>query len=1052
MKKKLMSVLLAAALVLGVFGVSNAEPAGGGGTEAAQGVVQPGGESGEAPEASQPVEVEETPDILTQPEPGTEADPVSSETPDVLPEAHATEGPEALVRLNVPSTGGMDGEAEASRTTVPEGQTDATLQATAANDAREMGDWPVVVKTADGAVTGYEGLKEAVAAANSGADGAVVTVSEDCVWAAQYTDNGSYTNITKKMTVDGKGHTVKTTGRLAVSSNLTLKDIVLDGDNKIGSSGIAVKDQATLTLESGVKIMHSAAFSGPSAGAVQIGGGGGTPGTLVMEDGAVITENINSGVYVGDGSVFRFNGGEISGNKCTAAANSKIAYGIYMAAGGSVVMNGGKISGNGSTIGGGGIALGGEGCRLEINGGEVSGNTKFGGIYTTGKNCVLNLNHAVITGNSGTYGGIGGSGSAAGMIVNIAGNTQITGNKYGSAACNLKLAANISVNITGDASGANIGFTPAGTSKGQMVAAAEKAKWLDASAFVPDKTLAANVSAVKVGNSILTGYATAVSASGLAKAAFDYTGAPPEISVQDVAVTAAGGTVVTDPEIQLEHYADDGGQPGILLEEAPSAAGTYWARPAYGGNLEDFYGSSRGEAYQYRIVIPVSGIALDRVEMTLEEGEEAVLTAEVMPEDAADKNVAWSTSDGSVASVENGTVTAKSPGMATITATAANGMTAACRVTVAVPVETVSLSNAAISLDMGTTGRLAARALPDAAADKSIVWASSNTAVLTVDENGVLTPVAPGTATVTAASKNGRKASCTVQVVEPPETKPALPGTEGRLQMVVEPQVKKNTVEAEVIAEAVANAGAKETVVVKVGAKNSADIKVEGSVVEAAANAAQNGGAQALAFSMEDEAGRVRASVTFDLSGGIDPEKLKDINLGFTNSVSAAAAQEARAGVPEGAVVLFINLTHDGPFPCPVTRMDWVGGTFRPGDAVYLYYVSDSGLGEEQALAVDENGFITYTVTHASPYMVSNRRQGVELPQSPGSRGDGETAAEDQGTDGNGAQPGNDGNAAAKTAPRTGDARDAAFCLWLAAAAGAAAVCVPALKRRHAKK
>ena len=70
--------------------------------------------------------------------------------------------------------------------------------------------------------------------------------------------------------------------------------------------------------------------------------------------------------------------------------------------------------------------------------------------------------------------------------------------------------------------------------------------------------------------------------------------------------------------------------------------------------------------------------------MTLAPDETSQLTATVLPEDATDKEIAWSSSNDAVATVDrNGLVTAVSEGTATITATASNGLTAACTVTVA---------------------------------------------------------------------------------------------------------------------------------------------------------------------------------------------------------------------------------------------------------------------------------------------------------------------------------------------------------------------------------
>ena len=80
-------------------------------------------------------------------------------------------------------------------------------------------------------------------------------------------------------------------------------------------------------------------------------------------------------------------------------------------------------------------------------------------------------------------------------------------------------------------------------------------------------------------------------------------------------------------------------------------------------------------------VVAVSAVELDRTSAQLKAGETVTLTATVKPDDATDKSVTWTTSDASVATVENGVVTAKKVGTATITAKAGD-KEATCAITV----------------------------------------------------------------------------------------------------------------------------------------------------------------------------------------------------------------------------------------------------------------------------------------------------------------------------------------------------------------------------------
>ena len=70
-------------------------------------------------------------------------------------------------------------------------------------------------------------------------------------------------------------------------------------------------------------------------------------------------------------------------------------------------------------------------------------------------------------------------------------------------------------------------------------------------------------------------------------------------------------------------------------------------------------------------VVAVTSVTLNKTDLSLKEGESETLTATVKPDDATDKTLTWSTSDASVATVDqNGKVTAVKEGTATITAKA----------------------------------------------------------------------------------------------------------------------------------------------------------------------------------------------------------------------------------------------------------------------------------------------------------------------------------------------------------------------------------------------
>ena len=163
----------------------------------------------------------------------------------------------------------------------------------------------------------------------------------------------------------------------------------------------------------------------------------------------------------------------------------------------------------------------------------------------------------------------------------------------------------------------------------------------------------------------------------------------------------------------------------------------------------------------------VSGVSLDKTAATLFEGETETLIATVAPDNATDKSVTWSSSAADVATVDaNGKVTAVKAGAATITVTTTDGgKTATCEVTVKAHVASVSLNKTTLTLTAGGSETLTATVAPDNAADKSVTWSSSAPEVATVDENGKVTAVKAGTATITVTTTDGGKtATCTVTV------------------------------------------------------------------------------------------------------------------------------------------------------------------------------------------------------------------------------------------------------------------------------------------------
>ena len=167
-------------------------------------------------------------------------------------------------------------------------------------------------------------------------------------------------------------------------------------------------------------------------------------------------------------------------------------------------------------------------------------------------------------------------------------------------------------------------------------------------------------------------------------------------------------------------------------------------------------------------VYPTS-ISLTAASNSISIGATTQLTVGYTPSDTNVKNVTYTSSSDSIATVSNtGLVTGIAQGSATITATAqtANGTTTAtANITVTpIAVTSVSLSSNSETIKVGKTVTLTPTISPSNATNKNVTWSSSNTGIATVS-GGTVTGVAEGTATITVTTVSGSKtATCTVVV------------------------------------------------------------------------------------------------------------------------------------------------------------------------------------------------------------------------------------------------------------------------------------------------
>ncbi len=171
----------------------------------------------------------------------------------------------------------------------------------------------------------------------------------------------------------------------------------------------------------------------------------------------------------------------------------------------------------------------------------------------------------------------------------------------------------------------------------------------------------------------------------------------------------------------------------------------------------------------YDTTISVTGVTLDKETLTIKKGESATLTATVLPADASNKSVIWSSDNPDIATVDDvGKVTALSAGTATITVTTVDGsFTASCLVTVTIPVTGVMLDKETLTIKEGESVSLIATVLPADATNKAVIWSSDNPDIATVDNAGKVTALSVGKATITVTTEDGDKtATCAVTVEE----------------------------------------------------------------------------------------------------------------------------------------------------------------------------------------------------------------------------------------------------------------------------------------------
>ena len=173
--------------------------------------------------------------------------------------------------------------------------------------------------------------------------------------------------------------------------------------------------------------------------------------------------------------------------------------------------------------------------------------------------------------------------------------------------------------------------------------------------------------------------------------------------------------------------------------------------------------------------VAVAGVSLSQTELSLVKGATATLVATVVPANATNKNVSWRSDNAGIAQVENGVVTAIAEGQTYIRVVTEDGnFTTECKVTVgnngggnSVAVTGVKLAQNKLTLKKDDSFTLVATLEPSTASNKAVMWTTSNDAVVSVSDNGVIQAKAVGVAVITVTTQEGAfTATCEVTVTE----------------------------------------------------------------------------------------------------------------------------------------------------------------------------------------------------------------------------------------------------------------------------------------------
>ena len=508
-----------------------------------------------------------------------------------------------------------------------------------------------------------------------------------------------------------------------------------------GGAGVYVEASGNFIMNNDASVTgnkatgYSATLNG---GGVFVNGG-----TFTMNDNASVTGNkakngtLNGGgVYVsGNGTFEMNNNASVTGNK-TANNNATLNGGGVYVNGGTFNMNDGAIRGNAATNNGGGVYV--NRGTFNMNDGAISGNeatnnkptntTYGGGVYVNGGTFTMNGNASIKSNTAKNGGGV----YASAGTFNMNGNASIKSNT-GNGVC-VSDTARFTVSDTPTVTENTMNGNDSNVYlNGGAYITIGKVGLTDGASIGVTKTVDSSAAGIVIATDVNEDYSDNFSSDDstyvvkhdtdnnklvLAKSAvththiWTYTANNATITAicanTDNLCNATNGGSVTikastttydstekpatveksgnwesafSKSIPITYEQKNGDTYTSMKGGVPTEVGKYKASITVGGKTASVEYEITGSTTE---IVPVDSITLNTTTATLKVGQTQAMTVVIEPQTATNQKVIWKSSDNSVATVNNGTVTAVKAGTATITATAADGSgkSATCTVTV----------------------------------------------------------------------------------------------------------------------------------------------------------------------------------------------------------------------------------------------------------------------------------------------------------------------------------------------------------------------------------